>query len=239
MFFLSHCCQSPFHHWESLFTSPPQDALQHCADLWTCGGGSSDSNLVLLLCVLASNVRSYQRQSVLFCGSHQWTFIFPLTQSPLNCVDLICSLYSWWECFGSSSLATLPLGFNCGFYFHVYTWVIHWGLAPEAALEGLGLPLWGPGVEVVQLLGLQGFWQDQVLRGVGSQGSRKYNVEGYGNQYWSIHFNILAWRIPSLTEKLGRPQSTGLQRVGHNQRDPACIDARLFFCLWQLCPSES
>ena len=30
-------------------------------------------------------------------------------------VDLICSLYSWWEGFGSSSLATLPLGFNCGF----------------------------------------------------------------------------------------------------------------------------
>ena len=41
------------------------------------------------------------------------------------------------------------------------------GLAPEAALEDLGLPLGGPGVEVVQLLGLQGFWQHQILRGVG------------------------------------------------------------------------
>ena len=30
-------------------------------------------------------------------------------------VDLICSLYSCWEGFGSSSSATLPLGFNCGF----------------------------------------------------------------------------------------------------------------------------
>ena len=30
-------------------------------------------------------------------------------------VDLICSLYSWWEGFGSSSLATLTLGFNYGF----------------------------------------------------------------------------------------------------------------------------
>ena len=30
-------------------------------------------------------------------------------------VDLICSLYRWWESFGSSSSATLPLGFNCGF----------------------------------------------------------------------------------------------------------------------------
>jgi len=31
----------------------------------------------------------------------------------VDCVDLICSLYSWWERFGSSSLATLPLGFYC------------------------------------------------------------------------------------------------------------------------------
>ena len=55
-------------------------------------------------------------------------------------VDLICSLYSWWEGFGSSSLATLPLGFNCGFIspLHVGRAL---GFAPEAALEDLGLPL--------------------------------------------------------------------------------------------------
>ena len=41
-------------------------------------------------------------------------------------VDLICSLYSWWEGFGSSSLATLPLGFNCGFI--STRWVVQWGL---------------------------------------------------------------------------------------------------------------
>ena len=35
--------------------------------------------------------------------------------SLVDCVDLICSLYSWWEGFGSSFLAILPLGFNCGF----------------------------------------------------------------------------------------------------------------------------
>ena len=37
--------------------------------------------------------------------------------------------------------------------------------APEAALEDFGHP---NGLEVVQLLGLQGFWQHQVLRGVDS-----------------------------------------------------------------------
>jgi len=33
---------------------------------------------------------------------------------------------------------------------------------------------------------------------------------------------------PLLTEKPGRAQSTGLQRVGHDRSDPARIDARLF-----------
>ena len=49
----------------------------------------------------------------------------------------------------------------------------------------------------MQLLGLQGFWQHQVLRGVGSQGSMKYSaLEGYVSQYWPVHSSILAWRTP-------------------------------------------
>ena len=42
------------------------------------------------------------------------------------------------------------------------------GFVPDAALEDLGFHLSGPGVNMVQLLVLQGFWQHQVLRGVGS-----------------------------------------------------------------------
>jgi len=81
-------------------------------------------------------------------------------------VDLICSFYSWWEGFRSSSLSMLPLGSNCGFI-STSTCGLSLGFAPEAALEDLVLPLWGPGVEVVQLFGLQGFWQHQGLRGAG------------------------------------------------------------------------
>ena len=58
----------------------------------------------------------------------------------VDCVDLICSLYSWWEGFGSSSLVTLPLGFNCGFI-STSACRSSLGFAPEAALEDLGLPL--------------------------------------------------------------------------------------------------
>ena len=50
---------------------------------------------------------------------------------------------------------------------------------------------------MVQLLGLQGFWQHQVLREVSGLGSRKYSaLEGYGNPYWPIRPSILAWRTP-------------------------------------------
>jgi len=64
------------------------------------------------------------------------------------------------------------LGFNYGFIS-----TSSCGSSPGICSCGcpgdLGLPLRGPGVEVVQLLGSQGFWQHQVLRGVGGQGSRK------------------------------------------------------------------
>ena len=48
--------------------------------------------------------------------------------------------------------------------------------APEAPLEDLGVPQGGRTVELVQLLGLQGLWQDQVLRGAGGLDRRKYGA---------------------------------------------------------------
>ena len=55
----------------------------------------------------------------------------------VDCVGLICSLYSWRESFGCSSLAALPLGFNCGFISTSacgsFTGVYSWG-----CLKGFG-----------------------------------------------------------------------------------------------------
>ena len=44
---------------------------------------------------------------------------------------------------------------------------------------------------------------------------------------------------PSLTEKPGRPQSIGSQRVGHNWSDPACTEARIFLPMAALPQWES
>ena len=58
----------------------------------------------------------------------------------VNHVDLICSLYSWWEGLGSSSLATLPRVSIVVLFPPLH--VGHpLGFAPEASLEDLGLPL--------------------------------------------------------------------------------------------------
>ena len=115
-------------------------------------------------------------------------------------VDLIYSLNSWWEGFGSSSLATLPLGFNCGLISTsacgLSTGVCPWGFpgglgfSPVRSRCGGSTDTW-----------VSGFW------GVGGLGSRKYSaLEGYGNQCWPICSSILAWRTPWQRSLAGHSQ---------------------------------
>ena len=110
-------------------------------------------------------------------------------------------------------------------------WVTCCSLAPEAALEGLGLPLWGPDVEVVQLLGSQQFWQHQYSRELAARAAGNIVLwKGMATSIGQYAPVSLPGEAPSLTEKPGRPQSTRLERVGHGQSDPVHIEARLF-CL--------
>ena len=77
-------------------------------------------------------------------------------------------------------------------------------------------------MEVVHLLGSQGFWQYQVVRGVGRLGSRKYSaLEGYGNQYWPICSSILAWRTPLPDREAWQATVYRSQRVGRDGSNPA------------------
>ena len=81
-------------------------------------------------------------------------------------VDIMCSLHSWWEGFGSSSLAILSLGFNCGFISTSTcgpsTGVCSWGcpgglgFAPVKARHGGGAVAWV--TEVLVAPGTQGSW---------------------------------------------------------------------------------
>ena len=109
-------------------------------------------------------------------------------------VDLICSLCSWWEGFGSSPLAALPLGFNCGFISTsacgLSTGVCSWdrpgglGFAPVRVRWGGGAAAWVTGVLAAP--GTQGswrLWQQEI-----------YALERYDHQYCPICCSILAWR---------------------------------------------
>ena len=168
MFFLSHCYPFPCH-------SPP--CLPRCTPTLLVSGPAVGAAQTLIWSYswvfLPPISRVFRTSGCIFV----FVFFLRALNVFLNIfhrhrvclvdhVDLIHSLYSWWEGFGSSSLATLSLGFNCGFISTSAcgssTGVCSWG-----AQKDLGLPHWVPGVVMVQLLGSQGPWQHQVLRGAG------------------------------------------------------------------------
>ena len=84
---------------------------------WTYCGGSSDSNFGPT--AVCSCLQCPQLSELVHFLLWELSMTFYIFHRHRVClidrVDLICSLYSWWECFGSSSLVILPLGFNCGF----------------------------------------------------------------------------------------------------------------------------
>ena len=116
MFFLSHCCQSPFPRWESQSTSPPWMPSNNVL-ISGPAVGAAQSLIWSYPCVFLPPMSAAIRTSAFsFVGVlNDLLYIAQTRVWLVDHVDLICSLYSWWEGFGSSSLATLPLGFNCGF----------------------------------------------------------------------------------------------------------------------------
>ena len=150
----------------SLGVTVPLTSLQLCAGLWPCCGGSSESNLVLLR-VPASSVHRHQNQRVFPYGSAQWPVICPTDTASawltlwfnLQLVEPVGRLWVFF-------LSHAAPGFQLWFYSHLCVWVVHWGSLLRLPCRTWVCPV-RPGAEVVPLLGSQGFWQHQVLRGVG------------------------------------------------------------------------
>ena len=157
-------------------------------------------------------------------------------------VDLICILYRWREGFGSSSLATLPLGFNSVLFPPLHVGHLM-GLLLMLSWRTWVCPCEGQVWRWCSCLDCRGSDSTRYSWGGDSYSSRKYKaLEGHDNQYWPIHSSILAWRTPSVTERPGRPvyrvekNRTGQKRpCAHRQ----VLFYFIFFGLWQLCPSES
>ena len=66
--------------------------------------------------------------------SHRQSLLSGLCRFNLQLVQLV-------ETFGVFFLSHTAPGFQLRFYFYLYVLVIHWGLAPEAAVEGFALPM--------------------------------------------------------------------------------------------------
>jgi len=130
----------------------------------------------------------------------------------VDLVDLICSLYSWWEGFGSSSLAILPLSFTCGFISTCACGSSSGGLFPR-------LP-W----RICVCLSEAQVWKWCSFSGCRSSGSTRYSGElvarlagntvlykGMATTIGKYIPVILSGELPSLTEKPGRPQFSSVQ----------------------------
>ena len=154
-------------------------------------------------------------------------------------VDLSCSLYSWWEGFGSSSVATLPLSFNCGFIStsacESSTGICSWGCprglgsSPMRARYRGGAAAWVAGVLAAP--GTQGSWQ---LGKQEIQCSRRVWRPVLANAfYYSCLETFLSDR---------EAWQATVHRVAKNwtwPSDPMCIDSKPFLPLaalpqWEL-----
>ena len=83
-------------------------------------------------------------------------------------VDLICSLYKLVGRFRVFFLSYSAPGFQLWFYFHLCICVIHWGLLLRLPWRTWVCRYEGQVWRWCSCFGSQGFWQHQVLRGVGS-----------------------------------------------------------------------
>ena len=126
--------------------------------------GSLDSNLVLFLCSYLQYPQLSELVHFLLWELSLSFYIFHRHRVYiLDCVDLICSLYSWWEGCEFSFLATLPLGFNCRFISHsacesstgVCSWACPGGLGSALVKTkcGGGAAAWVTGLAAPDTLG--------------------------------------------------------------------------------------
>ena len=111
--FLESLLSEPFPHWESQFISLSSNTVLISGPLWGAAQILIWSYPCMFLPPMSTAIRT--RAFYLWELSMAFYIFHRLRVCLVDHVDLFCCLYSWWEVFGCSSLATLSLGFNCGF----------------------------------------------------------------------------------------------------------------------------
>ena len=125
MFFLESLLSESFPSLESLSTSSPYNALQHCADLWTCYG---EAQILIwsYSCVFLPPMSTAIRTSAFsFVGALSALLYISQTESAQLIVWIFSEVVGRLQVFFLSHPAP---GFQLWFYFHLCMWVVHWGL---------------------------------------------------------------------------------------------------------------
>ena len=130
-------------------------------------------------------------------------------------------------------------GFHLWFYFHLCIQVIHWSLLLRLPWRTWVCPCEGQVWRWCSCLGCRGSGSTRYSGELAARAARNTVLQkGMATSIGQYAPVFLPGEPCSLTEKPGRPQSTGSQRVGHYQSTLRAQTQDLF-CLWQFCPSES
>jgi len=134
-----------------------------------------------------------------------------------------------------SFLSYTAPGLQLWFYFHLCLWVVHWDLQLRLPWRTWACPCEGQVWRWCSFFGCRGSGSTRYLGELteGAAGntypSSAIQKKGMATSIGQYSPVFLPGEPPSMTEKPGRPQSTGLQIVGHDQSDPVCKDTRLCF----------
>ena len=169
-----------------------------------------------------------------FAGALSGLSYAPQTQSlPIGSCGFNLQLVQVVGRFGVFFLSHISPGFQLCFYFHLCTGVCSWGCpgglgsAPVKARYGGGAAACVAG----------------VLAAPGTQGSGwlgQQEIQCSRRVWQPVLANTLQYSClenPTWQRSMAGHSPQG-HRVGHDRSNSACIDARLFFCLRQLCSSE-
>ena len=129
MFFLSHCCQSPFH---SLGHSPPHLPRMPSNTALISGPAVGAAQILIWSCscvFLLPMSTAIRTSTFSFVGALNDILHIPWTQSllSLSCgfnLQLVQLVGRFWVFF----LHHTAPWFQSWFYFHLCLWVVHWGL---------------------------------------------------------------------------------------------------------------
>ena len=128
-------------------------------------------------------------------------------------------------------LSHTALRFQLWFHFHLYMWIIHWGLLLRLPWRAWVCPCEGQGWRSCSCLTPKGAGSTRYSGGLAARAAGNTVLQKGMATSIGQYTPVFLPGEPPLTEKPGRPQSTGLQRIKQDRSNLARINTGLFFLI--------